>query len=334
MAGLLSVWRYVPRMDYYPFGGTFQEWTATSPENNYQYNGKELQPETQWVDYGFRMYDPYGGRWFNLDPLAKEYYSLSPYNYVANNPIKNIDPDGRFIGTVVGAIVGGAAGAIDAAVNGKDLTSSIVEGVTAGAIAGAVVDLTVATGGTGLVIVGAAVAGGAIGGATGSIAGQTTDNLINKDQSIAEAVTNIDGSEVLSKTITGAAAGVVGGSLGAGAGKLAQVSASSAKNAFGKAGKSIVSHAQHLTKKGVIETTVNGSKSFSQIPGNAKVVQGVMDNMVKGLGKSGRAAANMNAVTEVVATGMTEATVKTPIVTKPANQVDQFIKNLTSFGNK
>lgn len=36
-------------------------------------------------------------RWVSPDPLAEEYYSISPYAYVANNPIKYIDPDGTWI---------------------------------------------------------------------------------------------------------------------------------------------------------------------------------------------------------------------------------------------
>lgn len=34
-------------------------------------------------------------RWLSPDPLAKEFPSWSPYNYVENNPIKLTDPDGR-----------------------------------------------------------------------------------------------------------------------------------------------------------------------------------------------------------------------------------------------
>lgn len=36
-------------------------------------------------------------RFISIDPHAANYPSLSPYNFVANNPITNIDPDGRDI---------------------------------------------------------------------------------------------------------------------------------------------------------------------------------------------------------------------------------------------
>lgn len=34
-------------------------------------------------------------RWLSIDPLAGKYPYASPYNFVLNNPLNNIDPDGR-----------------------------------------------------------------------------------------------------------------------------------------------------------------------------------------------------------------------------------------------
>lgn len=34
-------------------------------------------------------------RWLSPDPLSEKYYSITPYNFVYNNPINYVDPDGR-----------------------------------------------------------------------------------------------------------------------------------------------------------------------------------------------------------------------------------------------
>ena len=36
-------------------------------------------------------------RWLSVDPKAQKYAGFSPYNFVADNPLNNIDPDGREI---------------------------------------------------------------------------------------------------------------------------------------------------------------------------------------------------------------------------------------------
>jgi RHS repeat-associated protein len=86
--------------NYYPFGLVMDSEgmrSAITDPNKYQYNGKELQPETGWNDYGARMYDATIGRWMVWDPLAEHptQISLTPYQYAWNSPINVIDPDGR-----------------------------------------------------------------------------------------------------------------------------------------------------------------------------------------------------------------------------------------------
>ena len=65
---------------------------------NYKYNGKEMDRMygLDWLDYGARMDNPAIGLWTQVDPLAEKYYNVSPYVYCAGNPIRYVDPDGRW----------------------------------------------------------------------------------------------------------------------------------------------------------------------------------------------------------------------------------------------
>ncbi len=65
----------------------------------YGFNGKEKDNSTGEgnLDFGARIYDGRIGRWLSLDPLQKKYPDLNPYNFVANSPIRFIDPDGKVI---------------------------------------------------------------------------------------------------------------------------------------------------------------------------------------------------------------------------------------------
>lgn len=84
--------------DYYPFGGLL----SSSLSNNvqpYKYNGKELNRDNglDWYDYGARMYDAALGRWHRVDPLAENYYRVSPYAYCMDNPGNAFDYQGKLV---------------------------------------------------------------------------------------------------------------------------------------------------------------------------------------------------------------------------------------------
>jgi RHS repeat-associated protein len=77
-----------------------------SLRNEYGYNDKELWEEgdLNWLDYGFRNYDPQIGRFLQIDPLSDDYADLSPYLYAYNDPIANVDEDGLFASSALNAV--------------------------------------------------------------------------------------------------------------------------------------------------------------------------------------------------------------------------------------
>ncbi|MCC6459487.1 MAG: RHS repeat-associated core domain-containing protein [Saprospiraceae bacterium] len=80
--------------EYYPYGKTMRDYTNGTKEK-YETTQHERDQESG-LDYrGARFYDGDIARFLSVDPLAKEYIALSPYNYVAGNPILVVDPDGK-----------------------------------------------------------------------------------------------------------------------------------------------------------------------------------------------------------------------------------------------
>jgi RHS repeat-associated protein len=81
----------------------------------YKYNGKEYQDELglNTYDYGARFYYPATGRWFSMDAMAEKYSDLSPYNYVLNNPVIYVDPDGNEVEMCCDGLKGFLVGVFD-----------------------------------------------------------------------------------------------------------------------------------------------------------------------------------------------------------------------------
>ncbi|MFZ2782798.1 MAG: RHS repeat-associated core domain-containing protein, partial [Sediminibacterium sp.] len=91
---------------YYPFGLTMagiSSKAAGKLENKYKFGDKELQNREftdgsglEMYDFGQRNYDQQIGRWWQIDPMSEARNWVTPFNYVQNNPITRIDPDGAF----------------------------------------------------------------------------------------------------------------------------------------------------------------------------------------------------------------------------------------------
>ena len=98
--------------NYYPFGLKHEGYNALAgnPSYQYQYNGKELQEETGWNDYGARMYMSDIARWGVMDPLAEVTAYLSPYHYGNNNPIMFNDPTGMLSQSFMDEVWGSPSG--------------------------------------------------------------------------------------------------------------------------------------------------------------------------------------------------------------------------------
>ena len=82
--------------DYMPYGMQHKNGSlATSDDNSFRYNGKELQDRffVDLYDSQARM-QGMNGRFNSIDPLAGDAPDVSPYVYCAGNPIFRIDPTG------------------------------------------------------------------------------------------------------------------------------------------------------------------------------------------------------------------------------------------------
>ena len=85
----------VQTLEYLPSGVIFR--SRNFDRQPYRFTGKELLSAhgLDWYDSGARMQEFHIPRFTTMDPLCEKYYSISPYAYCNNNPVKYVDPDGR-----------------------------------------------------------------------------------------------------------------------------------------------------------------------------------------------------------------------------------------------
>ena len=83
-------------MDYYPYGKVLRHFG-----NNEKYltTQHERDTETDYDYRGARYSESTVPRFHSVDPLASQYPSWSPYNYVMGNPVRYIDPTGMGVET-------------------------------------------------------------------------------------------------------------------------------------------------------------------------------------------------------------------------------------------
>ncbi len=109
--------------DYYPFGTRHSNGLAQFSDNRWRFSGKEEQDAfgIAYSDFGARFYDR--SAWSSIDPMSEKYYSVSPYAYCNNNPVKFVDPSGKNPFVLGGA----AAAAFDfAAISLGVITTGII----------------------------------------------------------------------------------------------------------------------------------------------------------------------------------------------------------------
>ncbi len=82
--------------EYDAWGNTMTEAETSGVDNPYRYSTKEWDEKSGLYYFGARYYYPEIGRWTQRDP-AGIVDGLNLYSYVRNDPLGQIDPEGKFM---------------------------------------------------------------------------------------------------------------------------------------------------------------------------------------------------------------------------------------------
>ena len=100
----------VDRTEYYPYGVVRYE---TNADQYYRFAGKERDLANGLVYFGARYYDPWTTRWTAPDPhfdslddksLERGREAAGSYVYTLNNPVDNVDTNGKWVTALVTAV--------------------------------------------------------------------------------------------------------------------------------------------------------------------------------------------------------------------------------------
>jgi len=80
--------------EYDPYGNLLASAGPATTTNPYRFSTKPVDPETGWLYYGYRWYDPVEGRWTSRDPI-EEAGGRNLYGFVDNDPIDWFDIFGK-----------------------------------------------------------------------------------------------------------------------------------------------------------------------------------------------------------------------------------------------
>ena len=91
-----SVGKPVQYIHYAPYGELIADTRFTDYRERFTFTGKERDKESGYDYFGARYYWALLMHWLSVDQFSDKYPGITPYAYCNWNPVKFIDPDGRY----------------------------------------------------------------------------------------------------------------------------------------------------------------------------------------------------------------------------------------------